>query len=291
MSMQQKFWIILIILVVVLGMSACMTQVTPFPTSSPIPTITEMPTDTVTPTATPEPTATATPEPTKINPNQLADQIGIYNPEPPGEYASKRTFKIENRDDGLTYLVDTFNKVPKAVQNKDGTWRKLDYHNPEDAETMYGWMVYKKNYDFFEEGSLDSCWEDPAKKYNYTRFTIDPIYLGDWLTRKTVDFDGREVTVAYLVTGLRIGDDKQLRIVEHAFNVIGMKKPHSLTTKEIGTYPYEDLEMASWDIPNLDLKPGESLKDIQMATPKKGSSPKLPPYIYKVSYDPILEGK
>ena len=69
-------------------------------------------------------------------PGEAADALGLRS-EP---HYRERTFAYREIS-GETYLVDEHNGAPKAVKNEDGTWRKLDYTNPGDAELMYGHLV------------------------------------------------------------------------------------------------------------------------------------------------------
>lgn len=172
------------------------------PMQTPTKTITpELPTVTSTPTIEPSPTL----EPTKTS-NQLAEAAGLD--------VKERHYAIETRTEG-TYLVDTYNKAPKAVKLEDGTWRKLDYHNSADAETMYSRMT-----------PPDPDGTAPWNGYRmigitipdtlispFFRLTFFPVYTGDWVQREAAGPDGQRLTLTYLVTTLR-DDTGGLRVME-----------------------------------------------------------------------------
>jgi hypothetical protein len=133
----------------------------------------------------PEPTATV--EPTK-SPADIAKGLEGLN--------QNRTYKVEG-----DYLVDQYNKVPKAVLIGDGSWRKLDYANPEDAATMYANLVpVREEYINKELLTVRGGGRTLAQMHE-----INTRYLGDWEVEK-VTYQGQEMDLYTILTGLRDGD-------------------------------------------------------------------------------------
>lgn len=189
--------IILSLIFAIIFLSAC---AAPAAQASQTPTTTLAPTTTA--TATFEPTAMATIQPTE-SPNQIATELGL-NTTP---LYDTRTFTVVE-----DYLMDQYNNVAKAVRNADGTWRKLDYTNPEDAELMYGTLVpleesvgsyggdvmtNKAEYIFGKLYNLQGLW---SRAVNFR-------FLGDWET-ETMDYEGQRITLYSVLGGLRDGDGR-----------------------------------------------------------------------------------
>ncbi len=191
-------------LLILILLSAC----TPAPTTAPTltATITLQP-----PTATNiPPTPTVTPVPTQ-SPEQVADGLGLRS-EPLYEGRTFSTKKIN----GATYLVDGYNDVPKAVLQEDGTWSKLDYTNPGDAELMYGHLVPEGGEYIFP----DMIFSGGAAKGR----VVEARYLGDWETGR-VEYQGGELNLLHLLVGLRDGGG-EIHVVRLAYDSPDLQPVH-----------------------------------------------------------------
>jgi hypothetical protein len=120
------------------------------------------------------------------------------------------------------YLVDQYNKVPKAVLNEDGSWRKLDYANPEDAATMYANLVpVREEYINKELLTVRGGGRTLAKMHQ-----IKARYLGDWEVEK-VYYDGQEMDLYTILTGLRDGNGN-LHIVRVPMDIPAYGQEHGV---------------------------------------------------------------
>jgi hypothetical protein len=171
------------------------------------PTATMTPTSTSTNTPESEPTATITPTATPDS-NAIADSLALRSQ--PG-YES-RTFVIEG-----DYLIDQWNNVPKAVKTEDGSWRKLDYTNPEDAMTMYGAMTPIGGGHYEKGAYIDygAGHEGLEVQTGMRSVLIAPIFTGDWEVKQVGGSDSYE-----LISTLRDGNGT-LQAVELAWYLLG----------------------------------------------------------------------
>lgn len=217
---------------------------------------------TTTPTTDPSPT----PEPTKSF-KLMAEEAGLD--------AKERSYIVETRTDN-TYLVDTYNKVPKAVMQEDGTWRKLDYHNNTDAETMYSWMT-----PLDPEGTTRNSYRDqgmmiPDEYSPFYRLVFSPVYTGDWVRREVVGPEGQQLTLTYLITTWR-NDDGGLRVMEVGVMADSPVENFDLTwaCRNNKDHWYGDVFTTSSDFLNY-LRPGLRLAWIDFPVVKPGKMPKVP---------------
>ena len=89
----------------------------------------------------------------------------------------------------------------KRCLMSDGSWRKLDYANPEDAATMYGSLVpVREEYINKELLTVRGGGKSLAQMHE-----IKVRYLGDWEVEK-VNYDGQEMDLYTILTGLRDGN-------------------------------------------------------------------------------------
>ncbi len=229
----QRFLFSLALLLLVLMMASCTGASAPASPSASLP-----------PASSPVPTDTATPtvEPT-MSPNQIAKGMEGLNPE--------RNYIVQGN-----YLVDTYNNAPKAARAEDGSWRELDYNSPEDAEMMYGHLVPE------DLPYIDT--RDLVNSYYGKAFGVQMVYLGD-VSWEQEEFNGRTVDMAYLLAGLRDGENN-IHIVKYGVDAMNTGTPHwfEYSTNNVddpgykGNYAWtENIEAAIKD----NLKPGNVIVD------------------------------
>jgi hypothetical protein len=154
----------------------------------------------------PDPTATV--EPTK-SPGEIAKGLDGLN--------QNRTYKVDGN-----YLVDQYNKVPKAVLEGDGSWRKLDYAVAEDAATMYANLVpVREEYINKELLTVRGGGRTLAQMHE-----IMARYLGDWEVEE-VTYQGQEMDLFTILTGLRDGNGN-LHIVRIPMDIPGNGPEHGI---------------------------------------------------------------
>lgn len=151
-----------------------------------------------------QPTSAPTVEPIPIKVD-IATTLGLN---------SERIYQVNGK-----YLVDQFNMAPKAILQEDGTWKKLDYSNPEEAEIMYGFLALKSDPYIQGDGSLYTLDVIGGLKH----YLVIPRYV-DWETEQ-ITYQGGSVELVYLVTVLR-DTDEDLHVVKIPMDAPDYKAPH-----------------------------------------------------------------
>ena len=169
-----------VLLALTITLAACAPVTPAAPTATVAPSATSAPTTTSAPTATPE-----------ISEDEL---VSGFELKATSGYED-RTFSKEDRD-GVTYLVDQYNNVPKLVRNGDGSWRELDYTNPADAEIMYG-PITPKDMKYIDKNMLDF-------QGIFQAYSMNLVYTGDF-TWETRQYEGSDIQYGYLICTARDG--------------------------------------------------------------------------------------